>query len=149
MCAQSFSASVPWPDSLEKIRIDDNSLAAAYDATPAPWRAALKCGLAMTHMHFGTSPGRMKTARHDPHLGFWQQENSEDNTQRLSRLRRNLRIARQSELTARQQQMLELYFDQGLTMAKIARELNVHRSTVSRTLQRARERLREHLQYSL
>jgi len=82
-------------------------------------------------------------------LGFWQQENSEDNTQRLSRLRRNLRIARQSELTARQQQMLELYFDQGLTMAKIARELNVHRSTVSRTLQRARERLREHLQYSL
>ncbi|MBQ3059898.1 MAG: hypothetical protein IJD16_06260 [Desulfovibrio sp.] len=77
MCAQSFSASVPWPDSLEKIRIDDNSLAAAYDATPAPWRAALKCGLAMTHMHFGTSPGRMKTARHDPHLGFWQQESRE------------------------------------------------------------------------
>lgn len=82
-------------------------------------------------------------------MGIWLLENSEDNTERLVRLRRNLRIARENELTDRQQVMLELYFDQGLTMAEIARYLDVHRSTVSRTLQRARERLREHLQYSL
>ena len=82
-------------------------------------------------------------------MGLWMRENSEDNREQLNRLHRNLRAARCNELTLRQQEMLNLYFEQGLTMAEIARELDVNRSTVSRTLQRARERLKEHLQYSL
>ena len=53
------------------------------------------------------------------------------------------------ELTPLQRYTLTSYYFRELSMAEIARELNVHRSTVSRTLQRARERLREHLQYSL
>ncbi len=65
------------------------------------------------------------------------------------RLRRNLRFARQQVLTKRQQQMLELYYDQGLTMGQIAAKLHLNRSTVCRTLQRARERLYACLRYTL
>ena len=67
----------------------------------------------------------------------------------LERLRRNLRFARQQVLTKRQQQMLELYYDQGLTMGQIAAKLHLNRSTVCRTLQRARERLYACLRYTL
>ena len=45
--------------------------------------------------------------------------------------------------------MLELYYDQGLTMGQIALKLNLNRSTVSRTIRRAQERLRRCLQYAL
>ena len=60
-----------------------------------------------------------------------------------------LRFARQQVLTKRQQQMLELYYDQGLTMGQIAAKLHLNRSTVCRTLQRARERLYACLRYTL
>ena len=53
------------------------------------------------------------------------------------------------ELTPRQKQMLELYFDQGMNMPQIARALDLNRSTVSRTLRRARERLYRCLRYTL
>ena len=73
----------------------------------------------------------------------------QDNSADLDRLRRNLRFARQQVLTKRQQQMLELYYDQGLTMGQIAAKLHLNRSTVCRTLQRARERLYACLRYTL
>lgn len=82
-------------------------------------------------------------------LAAWKQTQGEDNREQLDRLRRNLGRARRQELTARQQQMLHLYYDQGLTMPQIARELQVSKSSVSRTLARGRERLRKYLQYSL
>ena len=62
---------------------------------------------------------------------------------------RNLRLARQQALTDRQRQMLELYYDQGLTMGQIALKLNLNRSTVSRTLSRAKDKLYRCLRYSL
>ena len=54
-----------------------------------------------------------------------------------------------SALTDRQRQMLELYYDQGLTMGQIALKLNLNRSTVSRTLSRAKDKLYRCLRYSL
>ena len=45
-------------------------------------------------------------------LANWQRESAPDNSADLERLRRNLRFARQQVLTKRQQQMLELYYDQ-------------------------------------
>ena len=77
----------------------------------------------------------------------WTQEQAGDNHERLERLRRNLRKAREQELTPRQAQMLRLYFDQGQSMVQIAQELGVHPSTVSRTLQRAKKRLYRCLRY--
>ena len=44
--------------------------------------------------------------------------------------------------------MIELYYDQGKTMTKIARQLRVNKSTVSRTLARGRARLKKCLKYS-
>lgn len=82
-------------------------------------------------------------------LPVWLRENAADNSEQLSRLRRNLRQAREQELTPRQREMLALYFDQGMTIPQIAGELGVNRSTVSRTLQRAKNRLYRCLRYAL
>ncbi|MCI8910404.1 MAG: sigma-70 family RNA polymerase sigma factor [Oscillibacter sp.] len=82
-------------------------------------------------------------------MTVWLRENGEDNDLRLERLRRNLRQARAQELTPRQRQLLELHYDQGLSVCAIARQLGVCPSTVSRTLRRAQERLRRCLRYAL
>lgn len=81
-------------------------------------------------------------------LTVWERENSEDNAQQLQRLHRNLRLARQQVLTPRQQQVITLFFEQQMNMTEIARQLGIHRSTVSRTLQRAKSRLYQALRYS-
>ena len=64
-------------------------------------------------------------------------------------LRRGLRRAREQELTPRQREMVFLYYDRGLKMSQIAQKLGVNRSTVSRTVKRARERLYRCLRYAL
>ena len=81
-------------------------------------------------------------------LAAWERENSEDNSEQLERLRRNLRRVRQQELTPRQQEMLHLYYDLGMSIPRIAREKGLNKSTVSRTLARGREKLKRYLQYS-
>ena len=82
-------------------------------------------------------------------LTVWTRQNAGDNSERLERLRRNLRQARERELTPRQRQMLELYFDRGMNIPQIAGELGGNPSTVSRTLRRARDRLSRFLRYAL
>ena len=82
-------------------------------------------------------------------LASWERESAPDNREQLERPHRTLRLARQQALTDRQRQMLELYYDQGLTMGQIALKLNLNRSTVSRTLSRAKDKLYRCLRYSL
>ena len=82
-------------------------------------------------------------------MTVWLRENANDNQEQIQRLLRNLRKARAQELTPRQQQMLSMRFEQNMSGAEIARELGLNRSTVSRTLRRAQERLRRCLQYAL
>lgn len=82
-------------------------------------------------------------------LAAWERESAPDNAEQQERLRRNLRLARQQALTPRQREILELYYDQGLTTGQIAMRLQLNRSTVSRTLRRAKERLYHCLRYSL
>ena len=79
----------------------------------------------------------------------WLEENAEDNRRDLERLKRNLRRVRQAELTARQQQVLQMYFEEEMSVTAIAAQLGVAKSTVSRTLRRGKQRLRQFLQYSL
>lgn len=81
-------------------------------------------------------------------IAAWERENSGDNSEQLSRLRRNMRQIRVQELTPRQQEMLHLYYDLGMTIPRIAQEKGLNKSSVSRTLARARERLKRYLQYS-
>ena len=82
-------------------------------------------------------------------LTVWLQENADTNEEQLSRLRRNLRLAREQELTPRQQQVVTLYFDRGMTIPQIAQQLGVTPSTVSRTMHRAKEHLYRCLRYGL
>ena len=98
------------------------------------------------------TPQKALTRRDNEFMGdlaAWERENGEDNSEQLERLRRNLRRAREQELTPRQRQMLELYFDRGMNMPQIAQALGLNRSTVSRTLRRAKDRLYRCLRYAL
>ena len=100
----------------------------------------------------GSTPSKASKVRPGEWYGdmaAWLRSNAEDNSEQLTRLRRNLRHARKQELTPRQNQMLELYFDRGMNMVEIARELGVNPSTVSRTLRRAMNRLYHGLRYGL
>lgn len=81
-------------------------------------------------------------------LAAWERDNSEDNEEQLERLRRNLKRVRDVELTDRQAEMIHLYYDLGMSIPQIAREQGLHKSSVSRTLKRGRERLKRYLQYS-
>ncbi len=82
-------------------------------------------------------------------MTVWLRANAGDSGEQMTRLRRNLRWAREEELTERQREMVGLYYDQGMTMPQIAERLGVSRSTVSRTLRRARDRLYRFLRYTL
>lgn len=59
------------------------------------------------------------------------------------------RAAWKHELTPTQQKYLLLYYSQGMTMREIAGRYRVATPTVSRTVKRARERLRKVLLYAL
>ena len=82
-------------------------------------------------------------------MTVWLRDNANTNSELLTRLRQNLRRARQQELTPRQQQVLTLYYDQGMNMTQIAKTLGVNCSTVSRTIRRAKQRLYRCLRYCL
>ena len=64
-------AAVCWPQWAEEARLDDALAAAAYEATPAHLRAAVKTGLALAHMHFGESTTSQRNEIRNTHLGFW------------------------------------------------------------------------------
>ena len=81
-------------------------------------------------------------------LAAWERASGEDNEEQMERLRRNLKRVRDMELTDRQAEMIHLYYDLGMSIPQIAREQGVHKSSVSRTLKRGRERLKKYLQYS-
>ena len=97
----------------------------------------------------GNTPFDTRASQWIGDFPLWQQSQQGDNAEQLSRLKKNLRLARRRELTPRQQQVLTMYFDEGMTMPQIAQALGVHTSTVSRTLKRAREKLLRYLRYGL
>lgn len=82
-------------------------------------------------------------------MAAWLRANAQDNDGELLRLKRNLRLASQEALTARQRQLLRMNFEQNKTVTEIAQELGVNKSTVSRTLLRAKRRLYQCLRYAL
>ena len=55
----------------------------------------------------------------------WLRENAEDNHEQMERLLRNLRKARVQELTPRQQQMLEMHFEQNMNGAEVGHSISV------------------------
>lgn len=78
----------------------------------------------------------------------WLLEIASNNDDSIERLKRNLANAIQSELTPRQREMLLMLYSKGYSQIEIAKELEVNRSTVSRTLDRAHKRLYRALRYA-
>lgn len=60
----------------------------------------------------------------------------------------SVRCSIEEDLTPRQRQLVTMYYLEQMRMQDIADELDLHISTVSRTLKRARENMKNHLQYS-
>ena len=82
-------------------------------------------------------------------LQVWKRSQGEDNHLRMERLLGNLPRAMEEELTRRQRQMLKMHFFEGKSVTAIARELNLSKSTVSRTISRGVDKLFRTLRYSL
>ena len=80
---------------------------------------------------------------------LWQKGMAATNEESLARLRKNLTMAIQEELTPRQREILQLHLSEGLSQARIAERLGVDKSTVSRTVGRAKRNLARVLRYSL
>ena len=72
---------------------------------------------------------------------------AQDNREELSQLQRNLARALGEDVTARQRQVLLLYYAQGKNMREIGESMGVDKSTVSRTIKRGEHRLRRCLRY--
>ncbi len=80
-------------------------------------------------------------------MAVYAREMSSDNSREISRLKRNLLRALREDVTAKQRQVLLMYYGQGLNMREIGEKLGVDKSTVSRTIKRGEKRLRRCLRY--
>lgn len=76
----------------------------------------------------------------------WLQPDCPDEERNL--VLRNMRLAIREELSETQRRYLVAYYVEGRKMQDIADEYGRDRSTVSRTLKRARQRLKKVLRYS-
>ena len=80
-------------------------------------------------------------------MALYSQQISQDNSQEVSYLKKNLIRAIQQDVTPRQRQLLLLYYGQGMNTREIGELLGLHPSSVSRTIQRGEQRLQRCLRY--
>lgn len=80
-------------------------------------------------------------------MAVYTRQMSADNSQEISRLKRNLIRALREDVTPKQRQVLLLYYAEGMNMREIGEQLGVDKSTVSRTIKRGERRLQRCLRY--
>ena len=80
-------------------------------------------------------------------MAVYTRQMAADNSQEVSRLKRNLIRALKEDVTAKQRQVLLLYYAEGLNMREIGEQLGVDKSTISRTIKRGERRLQRCLRY--
>ena len=80
-------------------------------------------------------------------MAVYSQAMSEDNAEQMGRLRRNVMLAIQEDITPRQRECMVLYYQKGLNMRQIAELTGVDKSTVSSNSKRGESRLRRCLRY--
>ena len=88
-----------------------------------------------------STPYRVRNNEVYGDMSAWIAAHAGDNESDLARIKRNLRLAREEELTARQRELLRLRYEENLSVSEIAALIGRDKSTVSRTLSRARRRL--------
>lgn len=72
---------------------------------------------------------------------------AEDNTEQMGRLRRNVLMALEEDVTPRQRECMILYYGKRLNMRQIGELMGIDKSTVSRNIKRGERRLRRCLRY--
>ena len=72
---------------------------------------------------------------------------ADDNKDQINRLKRNLTRALRQDITAKQRQMILLYYAEGKNMREIGEAMGVDKSTISRTIKRGERRLQRCLRY--
>lgn len=82
-------------------------------------------------------------------LRHWRSAEGDEPSEKLARLAAHLPRAIEEELTPRQRQIVHLHFYDGLSVTQIARQLEVHPSTVTRSLQRSARKLQHILLYTV
>lgn len=80
-------------------------------------------------------------------MAVYSRQMAADNTEQMTRLKRNLIRALREDVTPKQRLVLTLYYAEGLNMRQIGEKLGVDKSTVSRTIKRGERRLRRCLRY--
>ena len=80
-------------------------------------------------------------------LAMYSRQIQADNSKELSRLKRNLVRCLREDVTAKQREMILLYYAEGKNMREIGEMLGVDKSTVSRTIKRGERRLQRCLRY--
>lgn len=74
-------------------------------------------------------------------------DTAESNSVQHNLMIKVMRNVIENELSARQRQMITLYYFQKMNIPEIAKTLGVNRSTVSRTISRGRRNIMEKLKY--
>lgn len=69
------------------------------------------------------------------------------NSNEISRLKRNLVMCLNEDVTERQRTVLLMYYGEGKNMREIGEHLGIDKSTVSRTIKRGERRLLKCLRY--
>lgn len=80
-------------------------------------------------------------------MAMYSRQMAADNSQEISRLKRNLIRCLREDVTSKQRQMMLLYYAEGKNMREIGECLGVDKSTVSRTIKRGERRLQRCLRY--
>ena len=80
---------------------------------------------------------------------LWLDSQEETNEEQLDRLKKNLGLAIDRELTETQRKYINDFYFKGLSMAEIAEKHSVNRTSVWRAIKRARRTLERVLKYSL
>lgn len=69
-------------------------------------------------------------------MAMYSRQIAADNSQEISRLKRNLIRCLREDVTAKQRQVMLLYYAEGKNMREIGEVMGVDKSTVSRTIKR-------------
>ena len=80
---------------------------------------------------------------------LWLDSQGEANEEQLDRLKKNLGMAIDRELTETQRKYINDFYFKGLSMAEIAEKHSVNRTSVWRAIKRAHRTLERVLKYSL
>ncbi len=80
-------------------------------------------------------------------MAMYSRQIQADNSREISRLKRNLIRCLREDITAKQRQVILLYYAEGKNMREIGEEMGIDKSTVSRTIKRGERRLQRCLRY--